>query len=196
MSGSSSRTPSISRASTPGPSNPSGAGYHRSPSKLAIAPVIRQSPSLSNLRVHSYNAGTPTDTNADVPPVPPIPPQLMSSGSHSSASSVINLELDNTNGNRILVQDVEAEVDSINEDVYQNKPGNESKEGESKKILRDQLRRTLTSNHATTEASFTNRGPARWLPDSQRSFHSKLSPREYFILTDAGKPVYIRSGMA
>ncbi|KAJ4484010.1 trafficking protein Mon1-domain-containing protein [Lentinula lateritia] len=194
MSGSSSRTPSISRASTPGPSNPSGAGYHRSPSKLAIAPVIRQSPSLSNLRVHSYNAGTPTDTNADVPPVPPIPPQLMSSGSHSSASSVINLELDNTNGNRILVQDVEAEVDSINEDVYQNKPGNESKEGESKKILRDQLRRTLTSNHATTEASFTNRGPARWLPDSQRSFHSKLSPREYFILTDAGKPVYISRG--
>ncbi|KAJ3868751.1 vacuolar fusion protein MON1 [Lentinula novae-zelandiae] len=118
----------------------------------------------------------------------------MNSGSHSSASSVINLELDNTNGNRILVQDVEAEVDSIDEDVYQNKPGNESKEGESKKILRDQLRRTLTTNLATTEASFTNRGPARWLPDSQRSFHSKLSPREYFILTDAGKPVYISRG--
>ncbi|KAJ3922593.1 vacuolar fusion protein MON1 [Lentinula edodes] len=118
----------------------------------------------------------------------------MSIGSHSSASSVINLELDNTNGNRILVQDVEAEVDSINEDVYQNKPGNESKEGESKKILRDQLRRTLTSNHATTETSSTNRGTARWLPDSRRSFNSKLSPREYFILTDAGKPVYISRG--
>ncbi|KAJ4489371.1 trafficking protein Mon1-domain-containing protein [Lentinula edodes] len=194
MSVSSSRTPSISRASTPGPSNPSGPGYHRSPSKLVIAPAIRQSPSLSNLRVHSYNAGTTTtDTNADVPPVPPIPPQLMSTGSHSSASSVINLELDNTNGNRILVQDVEAEVDSINEDVYQNKPGNESKEGGSKKILRDQLRRTLTSNHATTEAS-TNRGTAHWLPDSRRSFNSKLSTREYFILTDAGKPVYISRG--
>ncbi|KAJ3737112.1 vacuolar fusion protein MON1 [Lentinula guzmanii] len=114
----------------------------------------------------------------------------------SSASSVINLELDNTNGNRILVQDVEAEVDSIDEDAYQNKLSDESKQVESKKILRDQLRRTLTSNHATAESSSRNRSTTtHWLPDSRQSFSSKLSPREYFILTDAGKPVFISRGI-
>ncbi|KAJ4001050.1 trafficking protein Mon1-domain-containing protein [Lentinula boryana] len=200
MSRSSSRAPSISRSSTPGPSH-SGVGYHRSPSKLTIPPALRQSPSLSNLRVHSYNAGTTTtDTNADdVPPVPPIPPilpKMMTMETQSSASSVINLELDNINGNRILVQDVEAEVDSIDEDAYQNKPSDESKQWESKKMLRDQLRRTLTSNHATAESSFRNRNTTtHWLPDSRRSFSSKLSPREYFILTDAGKPVFISRGI-
>ncbi|KAJ3974097.1 trafficking protein Mon1-domain-containing protein [Lentinula raphanica] len=195
MSESSSRTPSISRSNTPGPSQ-----YHRSPSKLLIPPALRQSPSLSNLRVHSYNAGTTTtDTNADdVPPVPPIPqtiPKLMNMNMEiqSSASSVINLDLDNNSGNRILVQDVEAEVDSIDEDVYQVKPSDESKQGESKKLLRDQLRRTLTSNHVIAEPSSRNRGSAHLLPDARKSSNYHR-PREYFILTDAGKPVFISRG--
>ncbi|KAJ4486273.1 trafficking protein Mon1-domain-containing protein [Lentinula aciculospora] len=194
MSRPSSRTPSISRSSTPGPSN-SSVVFHRSPAKLAISPALRQSPSLSNLRVHSHNAGTTTDGSADdVPPLPPIIPRLMSLGSQSSASSVINLELDNTNVNRILVQDVEAEVDSIDEDVYQNRIDDKSEQAGSKKMLRDQLRRTLTSNPTTTELSIRNRGTAHWLPDSRRSFDTKLNPREYFILTDAGKPVFISRG--
>ncbi|KAJ3757042.1 trafficking protein Mon1-domain-containing protein [Lentinula raphanica] len=111
----------------------------------------------------------------------------------SSASSVINLDLDNNSGNRILVQDVEAEVDSIDEDVYQVKPSDESKQGESKKLLRDQLRRTLTSNHVIAEPSSKNRGSAHLLPDARKSSNYHR-PREYFILTDAGKPVFISRG--
>ncbi|KAJ3823056.1 trafficking protein Mon1-domain-containing protein [Lentinula raphanica] len=111
----------------------------------------------------------------------------------SSASSVINLDLDNNSGNRILVQDVEAEVDSIDEDVYQVKPSDESKQGESKKLLRDQLRRTLTSNHVIAEPSSRNRGSAHLLPDARKSSNYHR-PREYFILTDAGKPVFISRG--
>ncbi|KIK57167.1 hypothetical protein GYMLUDRAFT_61477 [Collybiopsis luxurians FD-317 M1] len=108
-------------------------------------------------------------------------------GINSSASSVFNLELDNSNG-KMMVQDADAEVESVDEDVYQSKP---SQEGESKKMLRDQLRRTLSR----TTVSSKPRPAAHWLPDARRSFNSKLSPREYFILTDAGKPVFISRGM-
>ncbi|KAF5344980.1 hypothetical protein D9757_013788 [Collybiopsis confluens] len=173
----------------------SGLGNHRSPAKLAIPPALRQTPSLSNLRVHSFNAGSTTAATDDndvpaVPPVPPLPPMLpkmggSTMGMNSSASSVFNLELDNSNG-KMMVQDVEAEVESVDEEVYQNKF---EQDGESKK-LRDQLRRTLSRTTFTAKA----RPSAHWLPDARKSFDSKLSPRQYFILTDAGKPVFISRG--
>lgn len=130
-----SRTPS--RASTPNPSL-----VRSPPSRLAIAPPLRPSPSLSNLRVHSHNAGS--STIASIPPVPPLPPQHAATNSvlDSSASSVANLDLNEG----ILIQDIDAEVDTISseEGTAIGQIDATSGDDQSKQSLRDQLRRTLS----------------------------------------------------
>lgn len=113
-----------SRPSTPSP-NPN----RSAPSRLAIPPTLRASSSLTNLRVHAQ----PTP-----PPVPPLPASVL----NSSASSVANLDL--TEG--ILIQDLDAEVEPIDTDegIAIGHLDTSARTEDSKKSLRDQLRKTLT----------------------------------------------------
>lgn len=118
-----SRAPSRvpSRSSTPVPG----------PSRLSSPPVVRPVPSVSSLRVYSYGSSA-THT--------PAPAQTEISGS-SSGSSVVE---------GILVQDTDADVDVIDGEegnatgVVESHAGNE----ESKKNLREQLRRTLSKKES------------------------------------------------
>ncbi|PPR07114.1 hypothetical protein CVT24_010950 [Panaeolus cyanescens] len=172
---------SISRASTPGP--------RPSPSRLAIAPSLRPSPSLSNLHVHSQKVPNITEQ----PSFPPI--RRMDHFLDSSASSVIDMDMHEG----ILIQDIDADVEHTDSEDTQSMDKTTSLEREegdsstSKRLLRDQLRRSL-SQRAHNEVAISR---AR-LPDKQPTIEqlafsegSRYMPREYFILTDAGKPVFI-----
>jgi len=128
-----SQTPRTRSRTTSRVGAPGSTVTRSSPSRLAVPPTLRPSPSLSNLHIHSHN------TAVEIPPIPPHP---QNSVLNSSASSVVNLDLNEG----ILLQDVDAEVDTVDsEDVtvmglVDSSAGDE----DSKKTLRDQLRNTLS----------------------------------------------------
>lgn len=129
-SGMSSRSRTPSRASTPNPA------LIRSPSSRLAVPALRPSSSLSNIRAHSYNSGSST-----IPPVPSLPHQTVNSVLDSSASSVANLDLNDG----ILIQDLDADVEPVeSEDVALGQVDARAGDEDSKKSLRDQLRKTLS----------------------------------------------------
>ncbi|KAL0069868.1 Vacuolar fusion protein mon1 [Marasmius tenuissimus] len=173
-----SRSRTNSRASTPNPT------LTRSPSsRLVIPPALRPSPSLSNLHVHSYNSSS---TSSSPPPVPLLP---ASYNLDSSASSVVNLDLNEG----ILIQDAEAEADVAEEDVVVAPPEGSATDEDTKKMLREQLRKTLsykTSKPDLNPARIRPKGKRRGPDDLSFDAAMKFPPREYFILTDAGKPVF------
>ncbi|KAI0712079.1 trafficking protein Mon1-domain-containing protein [Earliella scabrosa] len=148
-----SRTPSRvpSRSGTPVPPVPG-----LSPSRLPTRPVIRPVPSVSSLRVYSYGSSASHTPNS--------PTGQLEGGEGSSGSSVVE---------GILLQEPDADVDVIDGEqgiasgLVESRAGNE----ESKKNLRDQLRRTLSKKESFTAEQYT--------------------PRQYFVLTDAGKPVFV-----
>ncbi|KAF7299617.1 hypothetical protein HMN09_00967100 [Mycena chlorophos] len=181
----------------------------RSPTRLAIPPALRPSPSLSNLRVHSYS-GTLTTDSDPIPPVPPlpIPAPLRNATLDSTASSVVNLDLTTGDGGAgILVQDVDGPSsetattvdgdDNDNMGVTAVGVVNASASDEaSKRSLRDQLRRTLTHKPSRpdmpTQATRSSWRKGKHLPLHEIAAEpgSRYAPREYFVLTDAGKPVF------
>ncbi|CAA7261420.1 unnamed protein product [Cyclocybe aegerita] len=171
------RSRSISRASTPGLSRPS-------PSRLTISPSLRPTPSLSNLHIHGH-ASTPAVD------IPPLPARVVDNILDSSASSVI--DMDPAEG--ILVQDIDADAEHTDaEDVETiDKSGMVAIQDEGpKQMLRDQLRKSL-SQRATLPESPRNRSGGRLAQAQDLTFDeaSLYLPREYFVLTDAGKPVFI-----
>ena len=123
------RSRSISRASTP-------ALARSPPSRFSIAPSLRPSPSLSNPHIHSHNLEPPLPTKSG-------------SGDHvldSSASSVIGIEP----AEGILMQDIDADVDHTDgEDLEAiDKAAPPAQVEGTKKLLRDQLRKSLTHKAA------------------------------------------------
>ncbi|KAL0581169.1 Vacuolar fusion protein mon1 [Marasmius crinis-equi] len=169
---------SNSRAGTPNPTL-----TRSSPSRLTIPPALRPSPSLSSLRVHSYNNST---TDSPPPPVPPLP---TNHNLDSSASSVVNLDMNEG----ILIQDAEAEADVAEEDVVITPPEGSATDEEAKKMLRDQLRKTLSYKSSRPELNASrirSKGKRRGPNELSFDTTTKFPPREYFILTDAGKPVF------
>ncbi|RPD62325.1 DUF254-domain-containing protein [Lentinus tigrinus ALCF2SS1-7] len=160
-----SRVPS--RSGTPVPS----------PSRLSSPLVVRPAPSVSSLRVYSYGSSaihTPAST------------QTETSGG-SSDSSVVE---------GILVQDADVDVDVIDGEqgnasgVVESRADNE----ESKKNLRDQLRRTLAKKESFGDMSPFRRRPSENVSAMQEITHTPVEqypPRQYFVLTDAGKPVFV-----
>lgn len=101
-------------------------------SRLAVPPTIRSSPSLSNLHIHSHIV-----ESSAAPPVPPLPNQVLD----STASSVINLDMNEG----ILLQDVDVETEDAEDiNVMSLDSDMDKGDGNSKKILRDQLRKTLS----------------------------------------------------
>ncbi|KAI0702261.1 trafficking protein Mon1-domain-containing protein [Cytidiella melzeri] len=156
-----SRSRTPSRAGTPLP-------QASTPSRL-IPPVLHSAPSLSSLRVYSHVP----------PPISVSPPHIQvpalgtgtESSIPSSAASVANIALDSP-AEGILVPEPEVEV----EVVQGNATGRMDEDGtvgdeDAKKNLREQLRRTLTKKFIQGVDMYP--------------------PRQYFVLTDAGKPVFV-----
>ncbi|OCH85589.1 DUF254-domain-containing protein [Obba rivulosa] len=178
-SSSSSRTPS--RAGTPIP------GY--SPARLAPPPV-RPVPSLTSLRVYSY--GTPSVSHTPLSVSPPA--GAVSHGRHggldSSASSAVNVEA--SVGIIMNAPEPDAEVDMSDAEGETVTGHSEEHFGDedSKKALRAQLRRTL----AASESTLTGHNRHNKSPDVLETAHAQVEkylPRQYFVLTDAGKPVFV-----
>ncbi|KAF7314479.1 hypothetical protein MKEN_00920900 [Mycena kentingensis (nom. inval.)] len=154
----------------------------RSPSRLAIPPALRPSPSLSNLQVR-YSSGTTAEA---IPPVP-TPPQPQST-LDSTASSVVNLDLNEG----ILIQDVDADTDTVDGEEITGILSASTDEA-SKKSLRDQLRRTLSHKPSRPDMVPTRslyKGKHLPMHEIAAEPGSRYPPREYFVLTDAGKPVF------
>lgn len=125
-----SRVPS--RSSTPVPG--------RSPARLA-PPLIRPAPSVSSLRVYSHGSSVVHTPVSVSPPGTTTPKQ--DGGESSSASSI-------TEG--ILIREPDAEVDTIDGEQGNASGLVDSRAGDedSKKNLRDQLRRTLSKKESFT----------------------------------------------
>ncbi|OJA17220.1 hypothetical protein AZE42_00206 [Rhizopogon vesiculosus] len=139
-----------------------------SPTRLVI-PSIHPTPSLSNIKDHR-------SSTLSVPLLP-------TPGLESSASSVTNLDLNEG----ILVHDVDPDVDTTrSEDTAVGQIDDVASE-ESRRNLRDHLRRTLS---VQKEKSDAKRKLDQWLDISPDTTLEGYRPREYFVLTDAGKPVF------
>lgn len=152
-----------------------------SPSRFAMTPTLRSSPSLSNLQVNSM---AKLMTNAISNP---------HAGVESSASSVVNLDM----GEGILVPDADAEVDVIDGEVGTavGRSGSNAGDEASKKALRDQLRHTLSKRESPTDMAPRRRHRRRQtgsdaVDEITREMGDAFPPRQYYVLTDAGKPVF------
>ena len=107
-----------------------------SPPHLSVSPTLRPSSSLLNLHIHAQNAGTLGPT---------IPSPLSQDPTlGSSASSMSDIDMNEG----ILIQDSDHKEDTVETDdvtvtglIEQSGPTEENK-----KILRDQLRKTLNQS--------------------------------------------------
>lgn len=124
------RSRTSSRASTPGLS------LTRSPSRL-VMPPLRSPASTSNLHIHSHSTGSLTPVA-----IPPLQAQPIIQVLESSASSLINVDLNEG----IMLQDADTDVDTAEgEDVtVMGHVETSAGDDDSKKMLRDQLRKTLS----------------------------------------------------
>ena len=195
------------------------ANSHRktSPSRLAPAPSLRPAPSLLNLHIHGHSVEP-----ISLPSAPPISQAL-----ESSASSVFTVD---PNEGILLQSDTETE-EAEDIAVLSRESDVEKVDNDSKKVLRDQLRRTLNRKASVTGGVFcptynlltvllvkqdimTHRSHMKgklphihdtsFTPGNQLILLSlfcnsdttikvpRYSSRQYYILTDAGKPVFIR----
>ncbi|KAG6843931.1 hypothetical protein H0H87_011622 [Tephrocybe sp. NHM501043] len=118
-----SRTPSRTRT----PSSSSSGPAPKAPPSRLVPPSVRPSPSLSNLHIHSHS------TESNIPPVPPIPTQSPRLALDSTASSVINLDLNEG----ILIQDGDVEAEEPEEiNVVPLESDIDRSDEDSKKTLR------------------------------------------------------------
>ncbi|TBU27209.1 trafficking protein Mon1-domain-containing protein [Dichomitus squalens] len=141
-------------------------------------------PSLSNLRVYSHGSST---SAIHTPPTTGSPPGQTQPENSSSASSVVE---------GVIFQEPDVEVDLIDGEqgsaagMVESRAGNE----ESKRNLRDQLRRTLSKKESSTDISAFRRrysGKAGSMQEIAHTPAEQYLPRQYFVLTDAGKPVFV-----
>ncbi|KAI0781961.1 trafficking protein Mon1-domain-containing protein [Abortiporus biennis] len=172
-----SRTPRSPRSRTPS----------RVGTPIRLAP---SAPSVSNLRVYSHGS-TPGPSIAPTPVSGSPPSVLTTFGGSSSSSSTTNPE----SMEGILVQDPDAEVDTVDgeEGTATGRVENISDE-EAKRNLRDHLRRTLSERDRPMDISqraARKKGKAVDVDELQPSVTNLYPPRQYFVLTDAGKPVFI-----
>ncbi|KAI0648130.1 trafficking protein Mon1-domain-containing protein [Trametes meyenii] len=165
-----------SRSSTPVPG--------RSPSRLA-PPLVRPAPSVSSLRVYSHGSSvmhSPTSMSSPGTATP-----RREGGESSSTPSITE---------SILIQEPDAEVEIMDGEQGNASGQVDTRAGdeESKKNLRDQLRRTLSKKESFTDDSKIrqrHREKAAMIRDISHTPVERYPPRQYFVLTDAGKPVFI-----
>ncbi|PIL22468.1 hypothetical protein GSI_15156 [Ganoderma sinense ZZ0214-1] len=175
------RSRALSRVPSRGPSRSGTPVPGRSPSRLASLSSVPPMPSVSNLRVYSYGASMSATHTPDSQSGPP------ETGDTSSGSSVVE---------GILVQEQDADVDIIDGEqgsaagLVESPAGNE----ESKKSLREQLRRTLSKKESFGDISAFRRRYSGTTSSMQEVVFTPAEhcvPRQYFVLTDAGKPVFV-----
>ncbi|KAF4599518.1 Vacuolar fusion protein mon1 [Pleurotus pulmonarius] len=163
-----SRTPS--RASTP--------AFTRPGSSRIVIPTLRHASSKATL--------TPTTVSNDNSP--PSRQVL-----DSAASSV--LDLDMTEG--ILLQEAETDADAAEGEEVNVMGSLNTTAGheDSKQSLRDQLRKTLNRKQSMQDLPSPRTKVKPAMDDIPYEPTQSFSEREYFVLTDAGKPVFVsRSG--
>lgn len=167
------------------PSPPAAGIPVTSPGSRLVIPPLNPSPSLSNLHIHSHNTTAPNE------PDPSLMPSLPRDGAlESSASSVINLDMNEG----ILIQDMDTDTDIAEEDSIEALHSVTSSNDESKRFLREQLRKTLSSKQVQKEHEPQTSRLRQQVVNMQElpySAATRFLPREYFVLTDAGKPVFI-----
>ncbi|KXN88162.1 Vacuolar fusion protein MON1 [Leucoagaricus sp. SymC.cos] len=165
------------------PSQPGAGVPIASPGSRLVVPPLNPSPSLSNLHIHSHGANAPDESDSSSSAVP------RDQALESSASSVINLDLNEG----ILIQDMDTGTDMAEEDSIEVQQPMTTINEESKRFLREQLRKTLSikqaQEHDTPISKF--RQPQFDLQEFSFTVAARFPPREYFVLTDAGKPVFI-----
>ncbi|CAL1713268.1 unnamed protein product [Somion occarium] len=177
-----SRTPRTPRSRTPSRAGTPIPGAV--PARL-VPPTLRSAPSVSSLRVFSHGAPSAVHT-----PISGSPPSRLGEGD-SSASSAINVEA--TEG--ILIQESEVEVETIDgeEGTVSGHMESTATDEEAKRSLREHLRRTLSEQDTSSE-TIPRRTPRRGMSVETEELSvspETYSPRQYFVLTDAGKPVFI-----
>ncbi|OCB87145.1 DUF254-domain-containing protein [Sanghuangporus baumii] len=76
---------------------------------------------------------------------------------------------------------------------YVEEPGGEE---EARRVLREQLKRSLTQRHEASSDADPSLSPAIELSEGKLNLNLEetLTPRQYFVLTDAGKPVFVSNG--
>ncbi|KAF8231695.1 DUF254-domain-containing protein [Tricholoma matsutake] len=145
-----------------------------SPSRLA---PLRPAPSLSSLHIHGHGL-----EHLASPSVPPTSQAL-----ESSSSSVFTVDLNEG----ILLQSEDTETEEAEELTAISRESDVDRiDEDSKRTLRDQLRRTLSSK-ASGAGGVTGSTRLSPLCSSETAIQvSRYSPRQYYVLTDAGKPVF------
>ncbi|GJJ13285.1 hypothetical protein Clacol_007536 [Clathrus columnatus] len=131
-------------------------------------------------------------------------PSTMSTTVPSPTSSVINLNLNDG----LIIHDAEADNQDVAEDEEQVGgifTGSSEDSEQRKKILREQLRKTLSSKDLSTlncrispdsdpsQQSRTRIPEPSTVDEAIKILEQQFPQRQYFILTDAGKPVFVRS---
>ncbi|KAG6377113.1 DUF254-domain-containing protein [Boletus reticuloceps] len=151
----------------------SGTPLPKSPSRLVIPPAPRHTPSTPSLHPHGSSS----------------PHSQPATGLESSASSVINLDI----SDGILVHDVDAEVETmVSEETTAVGQIHDIPDEQSRKNLRDQLRRTLSKKeHADHQSLKSMASVVTEMPSIVDGPRGPFKQREYFVLTHAGKPVFV-----
>ncbi|KAH9969593.1 trafficking protein Mon1-domain-containing protein [Russula dissimulans] len=171
-------SPSRSRSRTP---SRAGTPCPQTPSRLVVPPSLRPTHSLSNLHVHMSGLSPGAATTSH------------HTGEESSASSIINVDM----GEGILVTETDAEVGLVDAEpgnVYASASASAGDEA-SKRALRDHLRRTLNKRDSSADTEVASRRSRRRktsidVDEVSLELPDGYPPRQYFILTDAGKPVF------
>ncbi|KZT73756.1 DUF254-domain-containing protein [Daedalea quercina L-15889] len=184
----------MSGPSTPRSRTPSRVGTPTPAFSRLSPPSVRPAPLISS-RVYSHgNTSTVPTPVIDVAPI-----DILTHGSHegvsSSASSVLNIEAPTP---EMLMTTPEAEVGTIasEQSSISGHAATHPRDEDSKQQLRDQLRRTLSRKESSgnlerRSRSYRRKGKEVDLHEISHAAADAYPPRQYFVLTEAGKPVFI-----
>ncbi|KAL5501280.1 MON1 [Sanghuangporus vaninii] len=212
----SSRPSSNSRPATRS-SSPTSPSRPRSP----FPTTLRPSASFSSMKRPASPSASPATTGSPqrvtatvVPTRTHLASQDIGGGTVSSTSSVVGVSSSLVSAEGALIKEstsgieteTEAESDDETETVGETdaarthaiaeghieEPGGEE---EARRVLREQLKRSLTQRHEASSDADPSLSPATELSEDKRNLNIEetLTPRQYFVLTDAGKPVFVSS---
>ncbi|KAL5482956.1 MON1 [Sanghuangporus weigelae] len=213
----SSRPSSNSRPATRS-SSPTSPSRPRSPFPTTLRPTA----SFSSMKRPTSPSASPATTGSPQrvtatagPTSKHLASQDIGGCTISSASSVVGVSSSLVSAEGALIKEstsgieteTEAESDDETETVrevdsgrthaiaegYIEEPGGEE---EARRVLREQLKRSLTQRHEASSDAEPSLSPTIELSDHKLNLNLEetLTPRQYFVLTDAGKPVFVSNG--
>ncbi|KAG8856423.1 Vacuolar fusion protein mon1 [Tulasnella sp. 330] len=158
-----------------------------STSRSASTSSIRTSRSAINLLPHYQASG--------IPPVPstPLAPQLsfphvstdnaVATSVSSSASSINAIEAGDVTGGAMLMSPVDADTDVVDAEGIVK-----AADGDTAQALRESLKKTLNYQDDVTLRA---RRKSSSVTETTIAHDAEYAPRQYFVLTHAGKPVFM-----